>query len=91
MNPATLVLLSKAAYLVAALGSFLLGINGKPAVLSIVAGAVVFTVGYFLARVGQINRLVTVDGKNPIGLFLFLSVFHCILSGALYGLGRLFS
>lgn len=41
---------SKLAYLVDAVVSIALGILANPAILSIVIGAAIFTVGYFLAR-----------------------------------------
>lgn len=84
-------LASKLAYLVAAAVSIALGVLAKSAILSILIGAALFTVGYFLARAPQIHRLITVDGKNPFFLFLFMTIFHCILSGIFYGVGRIFS
>ena len=81
----------KLTYLVAAIVSGALGFFAKPALISIAIGGALFTLAYFLVRAPQIHGLVTSDGKNPILLFLYMTIFHCILSAPLYGLGRLFS
>ena len=78
-------------YLAAVVVSITLGFLAKPALLSIAIGGFLFTLGYFFVRAPQLLGLISSEKKSPISLFLFMSVFYCILSAPLYGLGRLFS
>lgn len=62
------------------------GFHRHPAVVSIVIGAVIFTISYFLRRFGQISDLAREDKQKALTLPLYLLVPNLIIAAIFYGI-----
>jgi hypothetical protein len=71
--------------------SIILGIQGKPALISVLAGSILFVIGYVIVKLPQMIRTFRDDGPKILLLFTYLLMFNCILSSIFYAIGMLFS
>lgn len=75
--------------LMAFIGCLVLGYVDKPALVSIVACAALFQLGYFFARAGQITGVYYREGFLRGTLFIMVNfVFHVFVVAAAFYVGR---
>ena len=91
MHSSPTALLGNICYTIAAIVSVVLGIKAMPAIASILAGAAIFTVGYVFVRLPQVLGIFQRDGAKAFLMIFYVLVINSVVSGAFYGVGRLFS
>lgn len=79
-------------YLVSFVSSAALGVMAKPAIASILIGAVISMLGYVLVRLPQMIRIYHESENGRILLLpLYMLIGHSIIPAIVYGIARLFS
>jgi len=77
--------------LVAVVVSGVLGFYGKPALISMFVGGLLFAVGYVFVRLPQMLGVYRNDGAKVLLAILYLIIGNSVLSAILYGIGWLVS
>ncbi len=73
---------------VAAVMAVVLGLLVKPAITSIFAGGLAFSIGYFFLRLPQMIGTYRRDGSRILLLFLYLLIGNSVLAAIFYWVGR---
>lgn len=72
---------------IALIVSVALGLMSKPALISIFAGSLAFTIGYIFVRFPQMLGMYRTDGLRILLLFIYLLLGNSLLAAILYGIG----
>lgn len=86
-----LVIFSGVLYLTAIVISIACGAFGKPALLSIITGGVLWSVGYYVVRAPQMLSLYRSNKLKGLLAIPYLVIFSSVLSAIFYGIGWIIS